>query len=196
MNKDISDRMERALSQRMYLLNSTGSENNWLFLIEGSTGTQYQINFNEQYVKCKCIDFNKRKKICKHIMFIICRILKDIPLLGLLDEDPNIDIFILFKKINKKDLNEILNNILNRPDIALLQLHSKKPDITEIEIDYECAICYEDLDKLSVSCQTCKKYIHSLCIQRCLKQKNNCPLCRSVWYKKTESDDALSKFNK
>lgn len=82
------ERLVRALNQRMYLLDHIKTDNEHNFLVEGSTSKQYNVILTKECVSCNCVDFKKRKKICKHIMFVACRIYKR----PLSSDDPNIDI--------------------------------------------------------------------------------------------------------
>ena len=194
MNKDVNDRIKRALSQRMYLL-SINQQNidNWSFNIEGSTGSNYSVNFTEKHVKCACIDFKKRHKICKHIIFIVARVLKDSNLVSLLNEDPNINIFKLSENLNK-NLENIMKPCQNIEKISEV----KSEQILSCSDD--CVICYEEVGLVTFakSCLTCKKYLHTDCLNRWLLQKNSCPLCRSIWsiidFVSDGSDDALYKL--
>ncbi len=82
------ERLERALNQRMFLLNHSTDNDSHTFEVEGSSDKQYTVILKKEGTSCNCIDFMKRKKICKHIMFVICRIYKK----TLVSDNPNIDL--------------------------------------------------------------------------------------------------------
>jgi len=196
----IKQRIERALKQRMYLINATMiAENDWAFVVEGSTGLHYNVLINNK-LSCSCKDFETRSLICKHIYFIIARVLKNSDLIKCLnDEDnrdyrhsyghghghghgPNICLFSL-----KLNLNEQFNEILN-PRLQKKQTHI---DINVTDINDVCSICYENyvLEDKVIKCIHCNNYFHDGCISIWLKSsvKCTCPLCRQLW--KTSSDE-------
>ena len=183
-NKAIRDRIEKALKQRMYLINASMiSENNWKFIVEGSTGIHYDVLINNK-LSCSCKDFTTRHLICKHIYFIIVRVLKNSDLIELVNgQGPNICIFSL-----KLNLNENFNKILNP------RFKNNKETFNVMDIMDVCSICYENYVKedVLVKCGLCNNYFHDECISRWLKSatKCTCPLCREMWI----SNDELCKF--
>jgi len=126
------------------------------FLVEGYSSKQYAVILNKECVSCNCIDFIKRKKICKHIMFVICRIYKK----NLYDDDPNIDMTDII------DSNKVPESIFKQLAVG------------------DCAICFESTDN-STKCTVCTNGIyHKECIKIWLRINNNCPMCRSIWTQK------------
>lgn len=186
-------RLNRALKNRLYLI-SANQENSqeWNFSVEGTTGNIYNVNFNKEKLSCTCPDYRLRNNICKHIYFIIGRVLKDLSLMDELGNSPDISIFSV-----AKDLSERLNNVLYD------RLNKQKVEPNNLTIPEEecCPICYEDYeenesaDSLS-RCNVCKKFIHTECLNVWLKRGGNCPLCRSLWIREESSDDPMKKFKK
>jgi hypothetical protein len=191
-----NERIDRALKQRMYLISAEMiSDREWIFMVEGSTGTNYKVKFGES-MSCMCIDFKKRKKICKHIMFIIGRVLNNRQLLNDLDSDPNVCICENFKTFSQ----DLIKKLGKRSDI-------KDPDplvdsgLSGFKEDDMCTICFEGFSaKESITkCTICTNLFHKACIDLWLSKKTmgTCPLCRSTWsVEKTSniSEDVLSKL--
>ena len=73
----MSTRKERGLIERIYLLDAKYDDNKWELSVKGSSKSIYNIVLSSEYVKCKCMDFTIRKKVCKHLYFILGRILKN-----------------------------------------------------------------------------------------------------------------------
>lgn len=72
------DRIDRALSQRLYLLRqddtSTDGSLSKKFSVLGSTGNVYEVKIS-RVPSCTCPDF-LRGHVCKHIIFVIARVLR------------------------------------------------------------------------------------------------------------------------
>ena len=181
-NTDIRKRLEKALNQRLYLIDVTkNSERDWLFKVEGSTGIIYDVTINDS-LKCTCPDFTTRCLICKHIYFIIARVLKNISIINDIGSEPNICIFSL-----RGFVSENFDNALN-PRFHHETLNHDDPRRIKFDSlisEKMCSICYEDFtdDVLLVKCSVCKHYFHSNCMAVWLRKAptSSCVLCRSSW---------------
>ena len=69
------ERMERAETQRLYLVEKTehGPEE-CHFAVLGSTGNVYDVVLGE-IVTCTCPDFVKKQDLCKHILFVTLKVI-------------------------------------------------------------------------------------------------------------------------
>jgi Ring finger domain len=152
-------RKDRALTQRLYLLSSNKiSEESWTYEVEGSTGNHYNVSFEYDKVRCTCFDFCTRHRNCKHIYFIVGKVLGKMDLLEILDSNPNFDVF-------KSRISFESRNFFSEDNGGT------------------CSICFEDYvkgDKLT-KCRVCKQCFHNQCIKVWLKHKSSCPLCRGNW---------------
>jgi hypothetical protein len=166
-------RLNRALSQSMYLLSITKKDiQDYSFSVEGSTSSVYKVDLNEN-LRCTCIDFKKRHKICKHILFILFRVLK-IKLNSYIYEDPDINVFLLGLDLDldlQNKIDDIISKRSKKSDLVevfvvekvsedlLVQLCEDLDKIVEIE---QCSICFEDLvSKKDLSKSTsCKHEFH------------------------------------
>src|SRR5438128_468175 len=68
-------RIQRALTQRIYLLGTIqGDRGQTIYQIQGTTGTEYEVDVTRS--TCTCVDFQQRWQPCKHIFFVIHRVLQ------------------------------------------------------------------------------------------------------------------------
>ena len=79
------------------------------------------------------------------------------------------------------------------PDIEIneiISLYKKKNDIVE-----ECSICMEEFkDKDRVFICKCKNIFHHSCINKWIKSKEDCPICRKKINTKIEMDDCFLEW--
>lgn len=163
------ERIKRALSQRMFLLNAKRDKDQWIFQIEGSRGVSYTVKMpilisdstSVTSACCTCPDYERRRLLCKHIMFISIRVLKMHGCSSFID----------------KEMDSKLSYITER-------------DVSKKQIDDTCPICFEESMTEYEQCSVCKNNIHTSCISIWLRQKETCPLCRSKW----TCYDILDKF--
>jgi len=178
----MATRKQRGLSERIFLLNASVDNNEeWNLSIKGSSKRIYNIKLSSCETKCKCMDFTIRHKVCKHLYFVICRIIN------------NSD---LSKKI--KVVEDITNNyfaISNLLKNALNNHISDSKDKIKYNIKDTCCICFEEFGSEDViQCNSvCKNVFHSDCLKLWLSQNNSCPLCRSDWV--NEGNNPLEEFN-
>lgn len=131
------------------------------------------------------MDFQRQKRPCKHIYFIVCRVAQ-------FDE-------LLRKMPNSTSMTqtnlELLSTMLRDRLGARLKKNEAKGDDhnndhnkqelepkEEIKLgdDKDCAICFEELEETEdlKQCRQCKKYLHTECIRAWLTKNSTCPLCR------------------
>ena len=75
-------RMERALSERLYLIERRDESEcspsglvalRHAFAVLGSTGNVYSVSICRT-PSCTCVDFTERKAICKHLLFVYLKV--------------------------------------------------------------------------------------------------------------------------
>ena len=167
----MSTRKQRGLSERIYLLDAKHDQSSWELTIKGSSKSIYKILLSSNLVKCKCMDFTIRKKVCKHLHFILGRIIKDKKVTSNI-----ISVNDISSKYN--DISESLKNILSNHVI------DKNKQI-EYDSNENCCICFEPFgnEEVEICEMTCKNVFHKECIKLWLSNNSNCPLCRSDWLK-------------
>jgi len=177
-------RMKRALCQPMFLINAEYNLNDdWIFEVQGYSGSNYEISISPLVMKCNCPDFKQREKICKHLYFIIGRVANDTKSIQKLKDN------------NIFTINNSFSQILNQRLKSRLEIKQ----VFEEDCDSDCVICFEVLkeSKHITKCKTCNNKFHSNCLQRWLANKQSCPLCRSnITIDQSQlSQDSLAHFN-
>ena len=181
----MSTRKQRGLKERIYLLKAfCNNDNEWTLSVKGSSNKIYEIKLSNKDVKCKCMDFSIRGRICKHLYFVLGRVIRESNLLSMINEVDDI-------KINYELISTLLSQILKN--------HLQNNVIKKNDISYDknecCSICFEEFGNESVEqCQIqCKNTFHSECIKIWISKNSTCPLCRCEWI--TNSNNCLEHFS-
>lgn len=205
-------RFNKILSEQFYLLQTIPDE--LKFKISGSTQNVYTISIDKNtfIFNCDCPDMKShcihKKCLCKHIVFLLIRVLKYYDIDIYKELKFNHEKFKpFFEKIENSFIDDISLTNLSLTEKYNLKINNEKDEITKDkfspylhEEEYECSICYDLLgfDLKLVGCPTCKQSFHELCINKWLLNSNykNCVYCRSnIWkeYKKTvKSSDYMN----
>lgn len=192
-------RKHRGLKQKLYLIELSDSDVDKKklskkFIIMGSTGNVYQVCIKNTPT-CTCPDYKLRKKRCKHIYFVLIRIMNvsknnedimkftDADLLHMFSSIPKITKTLYIdnslKEIYKKKTNKNLN---------LIQMKS---------IEDLCLVCLDELDngeELDYCKYSCGKPIHKDCYNMWFKAAQNrtkqkkCLFCQKPWDNDNETD--------
>ena len=155
----MSDRLERALVQKLYFIEEIIVDDTTRnYLIMGSTGNVYTVTISKSS-KCTCPDYIKRKAKCKHIFFVLMKVLKVNPtlkkenLVNAFKKDLVIDNKIILPKDKKDKYESIIN--------------STAPNECDRKLDNDiCPICLDDIIdlKLAYYCKkSCGKNVHIEC---------------------------------
>jgi len=146
-------RKQRSKDARLYLMDYEiqPGKSSCTFNVSGTTGNLYDIILTPEWCNCTCPDYVRRNKYCKHIYFILLRVLKG--------------------------ENEDLKNALKNTEVYLKKKEDIKP--RETSEDDECCICYDLLSEGSLDfCVNCRNSVHKDCIRIWKKKSSLCPLCR------------------
>lgn len=174
-------RYNRGLYQRLYLVSADIGDDIINFNVMGSTGNIYKIIISNKEETCTCPDYIGRKNYCKHIFFILGRVL-DISQIDICNK--MYDIQSIKKYINE---NDVLQNFI-QDDLACklnrLQLQENKI-VEQKPIEDNCPICFEEMNKSDniVYCKyVCGKSLHNECFDKWkLVKPNQCVYCRGNW---------------
>ena len=156
-----SDRHARALSQRLLLHSASLSE----FQVIGSTGRIYQICLDDTETICSCPDYENRHLPCKHIYFVLSRVLK-------------VDFWKKGTDFSDAQLLELqmkIAELVNVQDEVVSEVRQRTR-----EEQPECPICMDDLcdgEDITYCSLSCGYNFHKLCFIRC--KKDTCPMCRT-----------------
>ena len=127
------------------------------FEVLGSTGKKYTVSIErEKKSQCSCMDYKNRGKICKHIIAVLMKhYLLNINQISELDRNPYLG------------LDDVPNRTSSGGDM-----------------DEECPICFQNMERVEWVCECCTKTCHVDCISewfsmlRVQRMPPSCPLCR------------------
>jgi hypothetical protein len=159
-----SNRLNRALQQKITILESKIDVGFYKFRILGTQGKTYRVRFEPNKTSCSCPDATNH--ICKHLMLVLAKVFKE----------PQDSVLYTSNNICKEDFERLG---LQR-EFYCAEKVAKRRDYKE---DDECCICCDELGKEPlVFCKsTCGNNFHKLCMQKCLKVQRLCPICRQEW---------------
>jgi len=73
--KEEDARRHRALNERMHLVERGAND----YTICGESGRCYEVASDEEHWTCTCPDYKFRRRVCKHILFVRERVLRQSP---------------------------------------------------------------------------------------------------------------------
>lgn len=172
MKKVIDDgddqRIYRAKTQKIYLVNRNVTDKSADFDIMGSTGNIYTVSLNGK-PECTCPDHELRNRRCKHILFMLAKIFNV--------EDPYQPKFSMNEI--KKYITCYQENI-KKFNISY-DTKNKCIDVGKRDICDDCIICLDPIDngEKYIYCKTsCGKCLHENCYNMFRKTgKTTCPYC-------------------
>jgi len=186
------DRIRRALTQRLFLINFTrsGYGHSGIFTVLGSTGNVYEVKFAKE-PSCSCPD-SAKGNLCKHHLFVMLKVLR-------LERNNS---WIWRRKFDQDEVHFILRKVPSHFDPSVVANRavrnavcreedegvdeSKAPAKRQPIQDKSCPICFDDLEKsdtLSWCTWQCGMNFHKACIDKWLTQNSSCPNCRTAWLK-------------
>lgn len=174
-------RYDRAFNQRLYLVSANLTDENINFNIMGSTGNIYNIKIITNKETCTCPDYLGRQTYCKHIFFILGRVLNisKSDIYNRMYDIQSINKYINETNILQQFIQDDLACKLNR-----LQLNSTK-EVEQKPIEDNCPICFEKMnetEKLVYCKYVCGNSLHKECFDKWNKVKSNqCVYCRGYW---------------
>lgn len=180
----------RGKVQKLYLIERKAPTEKYvrIFTIMGSTGNLYDVTIT-QTPKCTCPDFVTRHNRCKHIYFILIRIM------GIAQDKTDEKEFtkrkltMMFSKNTVVDKDVIADtNIQNKYD----KLKKNNGSLVELKtLDDLCPVCLDDLnngDAVIYCKHSCGKPIHEDCFAMWTRIKpKNCLSCNANWDKQKDS---------
>jgi hypothetical protein len=186
-NRDTRARIERALSQRLYLVDRQVDQQQQTFAVLGSTGNIYHVMISRT-PSCSCPDHAKGN-LCKHILFVFLRVLR------VATSNP----VIWQKALLTSELGEIFEKapaVLTHTPLASAAVRSTYSQVTGTSTDLvdeeasqvqrkpvtgPCPICFEDMHERAcnvtgddaamraseetVWCTTCGQSVHDVCLK-------------------------------
>ena len=176
----MATRIERAFIQNIYLLHMMATTDTHCreFQVVGTTGNRYIVSIKNS-PSCTCPDHVNNHKICKHIYFIMLRVMKVNK--------------IVMNKYTNQELLVLFNNIPNHINSDLLydDIITDKPKDSKIQQKYDdmCPVCLDDLAHDTPGLDYCKfgcgKSVHTKCFEIWIKSnqygQHKCLFCRADW---------------
>lgn len=152
----MTTRQDRALTQRILLINEVRTGEAFEYTILGSTKKTYTVQLKLNAWKCTCPDHSYRHLECKHILFVKSRVLGSGNWLEKAEQRIATGVFQKDQDVKQKDY-----------------------------IGDECGICLEEMEdgERVVYCKTiCGKSIHQVCLARYSSVvAARCVYCRADW---------------
>lgn len=181
-------RKKRGKSQRIFLILTHESDKDYerKYEVMGTTGNAYTVTVNAR-PSCTCPDHTTRNRRCKHIFFVLTRIMK-------VREDQE-DI----EKYTEDDLEEMFENIPNITEnlkVNVTQLNRYRTlqknkngevDRKEIDDDEMCPICLGDMLDCDEELSYCRYYCGTNIHKECFDMYNSkqysikCLFCHNNW---------------
>ena len=198
----IQERIDRALSQRLFLIETSAPSTcpqhggpSITFSVLGSTGNVYEVTV-KKVPNCSCPDAAKGN-LCKHLLFVMLKVV------GL----PAHHQLVYQSAYLTEELEQIYSllqarlQLLGRDVVANEEVQKVHADmkkgikndddsktVARKDVDGgECPICFDDLGsnlyQLTFCQGTCGVNFHKGCIQMWTRQsaKPTCPACRQPW---------------
>jgi hypothetical protein len=178
-------RKNRGKQQKIFFIEShDNDEYAKSFDVMGSTGNVYTVNISNN-TSCSCPDYKQRKSRCKHVYFILIKIMNvnenNVDQYTYTNEEVvlmfnNIPVIVEQLKINNAMKNKYNNGAPNNKKIIMLGM------------DDLCPICLDDMDNGDDydHCKNfCGRAVHADCFLACKKNNmNKCVFCRNPFNEK------------
>jgi len=180
-------RKHRGKSQPLYLVDVIANDSLYekQYSVMGSTGNVYTVTIKTNPT-CTCPDYTTRFNRCKHIYFILLRVMKCDE--DYVDEDSytNSELLEMFTHIPKITHNLVVDD---KKKQLYNQLKDKKVSkVDQRDTDDACPVCLDELEngeELDYCKYSCGKPIHKVCYSMWIKkQPANCIYCKASWENK------------
>ena len=200
-------RFQKLFTDNIYLIKISKNKYDFTFKIAGSSTNIYTVklinNQQNNHLFCDCYDMKKWAKehgvFCKHILFVVFRVLKLFNYSNILSKITIDDTAILFFKnktlnalhiekvhsfVNTFNFSDISSSLFNIDYIKHYErLVSKQPlqHSSDKTIPTECVICFDGIKNVydTSNCDQCIGCFHTSCFNTWLKFNKSCPLCRA-----------------
>ena len=161
----------RAISQNLKITFFRDYAEKFEVGIIGNRSIPYELNFEPENVKCSCPDYQFKKRICKHLYFII-------------HLSESLTMFVYTNDLSQLQTLENINilrlNLKNM--IEQKKLVNTNSQEIQIERDDCCPICTMDFLTQIEKCSRCSHVFHQECLSLWWRNasvpKGKCPYCR------------------
>jgi hypothetical protein len=202
--QQIQQRIDRAVTQRLYLVQKgdVTADLTCSFAVLGSTGNVYNVEIAHT-ASCTCPDHRKRSALCKHILFVLLKVMQlpsNSPLVyqaaWLTTELEEMFALLAARRVGGAVVaNETVRKLYAKIESGKpLEEENNSKNRKTLDEDSDCPICFESLkdgsEPLTFCRAMCGANFHASCIQRWgstanyhggVKQTTTCPNCRQPW---------------
>lgn len=201
---DLNTRIYKGVSEELKLVFLIEDVSGYVFFVLGKSEFIYKIIINKKYQKCNCEDYYNHKYLCKHILFILFKVIR----LYRFSLDSKI-----YLRRNSSDLYKYTDFLVNNkfPDLdwTLFKKNYNNFNLKKRYFDVKLSIKFEEYykkyfymakkcveikkekcpiclncTKYSLKCEICKSLFHPECIFEWLQSTvtKRCPICRSDYW--------------
>jgi len=189
---EFRSRVDRAFQQRIYVMNVEQiDETQFNFEVMGASGaTPYIVSIEKySFIECSCPDHTHSNKLCKHLLFVLIRVLKE--------SMESIYKSYFLKKIfvtTKQTFENCKTFYITKDSFILLDKDDLVSGVPQRPIEDTdcCPICFEDfnvsLKEPIVFCKaSCGKSVHKQCFIKWKSRdassggSGSCVYCRAKW---------------
>lgn len=184
----VQERIERAFAHRLYLLSARAEGAGACFDVLGSTGNVYGVKLLPSGSECSCLDFAKASGVCKHVLFVMLRVLKL----------PREDHRVWQTSLVPSELGPLVEQVRGglaaagvvADDTVMRGYRAAQgegaPKAPRRPLPDDCPICFEEMRESAPEalafCGVCGHGVHCDCWRRWAAVSRGgevCPLCRS-----------------
>lgn len=187
------DRKNRGLTQKIYLIMTHTYNNDVLersYDVMGTTNNVYNVIVKSQPA-CTCPDYMNRQRRCKHIYFVLSRIMKVQQDKVDKVEYSDSDLKYMFEHIPYITENLRVNALTAEKYKQLKMNNNGEVSMRKIDDEDECPICldlfYMNTDDITFCRYSCGNVIHKTCFDRYTTKQTKdcikCVYCRQPWFK-------------
>jgi len=214
--KSIQQRIDRALTQRLFLIkrgevidgNTDDNDFSCDFHILGSTGNVYDVSIRK-VANCSCPDHAKGN-LCKHILFVLLKVMSLDPKSPLVYQAAWIESELrgMFEQMKQRYCQlggTVLANRAVQESFAKLANGEEEVEVEtsvarkQMDQEDDCPICFDALQNDSLTTVHCRgrcgANFHKTCIQHWLQQNREnptCPMCRVAWEDNTSGNNKIN----
>ena len=161
-------------------------------MIMGSTGNIYKVCITNQ-CSCTCPDYLTRLQMCKHIFFVLIRIMKvDSQTIAAIDQHGSHGYVFLNSELQSMfdQIPEVTRTLCVSSDYHNRYLQAKDQvdqfgQVPQRQIEGDaCPICLDDFEEmkdLDYCKYSCGKSVHKHCLSMWLRNSQKCMFCRENW---------------
>lgn len=216
-------RLERAKTQKLFLVRKgeivrdEGDDypSSCEFVVLGSTGNVYTVTIR-RLPKCTCPDHAKGNTLCKHVLFVLLKVMavpKNSPLVyqaAWIGSELQQLFGYMERRFRQVSGCNIMANAAVQKAFAKLENGEKVDDDDDdatprraVGEDDDCPICFDPLQGGgdTTFCRSqCGANFHTACIRKWLQQHRTeptCPMCRQEWQDDAEQNkEGFTNFGK